>query len=258
MTETELLTQSLTDGVLTLTLGNGRAHALSHGMINALRTAIMVADADSDTRVIVIEGPGHIFCAGHDLKEIASHRADPDHGRAYLAALFEDCSTMMQALTNCRKPTIAMVDGIATAAGLQLVAACDLAYASDRATFCLPGVNNGGFCTTPAVAVSRAIGRKHMMELLLSGETRDAAWGLRTGVVNEVLGQNALRDHTYAFARKLATRNPGPISDGKTCTIAHLDQDLATAYAMATETMIGHFMDPGRLEHEGRSQFSGA
>ncbi|WP_323037578.1 enoyl-CoA hydratase-related protein [Pararhodobacter sp.] len=253
---TDLLLKTLSDGVLTLTLGNGRAHALSHRLINALHTAITQAARDPQTRVIVIEGPGHIFCAGHDLKEIARHRADPDHGRAYLTALFEDCATLMLAITHCRTPTIAMVDGIATAAGLQLVAACDLAYASDRATFCLPGVNNGGFCTTPAVAVSRAIGRKHLMDLLLTGQTRDAAWALRAGLVNEVLPANTLRDHVFSTAHTLAGRNPGPIADGKTCTIAHLDQDLATAYAMATTTMIGHFMDPGRLEHERKSRFT--
>lgn len=257
MSDTDLITETLDEGVRTLSLGNGRAHALSQALINALHTAITRASDDSQTRVIVIEGPGHIFCAGHDLKEIVRHRTDPDQGLAYLTALFEDCATMMQAVTNCRKPTIAMVDGIAMAAGLQLVAACDLAYASERATFCLPGVNNGGFCTTPAVAISRAIGRKHMLELLLSGETRDAAWALRTGVVNEVWGANALHEQTYAFARKLATRNPGPIADGKTCTIAHLDHDLATAYAMATPTMIGHFMDPTRIAKEQTSRITG-
>jgi len=257
MADTDLITQTLHEGVLTLTLGNGRAHALSHGLIKALHHAVTQAATDAETRVIVFEGPGHIFCAGHDLKEIARHRADPDHGRAYLTTLFEDCAQMMLAVTQCPKPTIAMVDGIATAAGLQLVAACDLAYASEAASFCLPGVNNGGFCTTPAVAVSRAIGRKHLMELLLSGESRDAAWGLRTGLVNDVLGANALRDHTYAFARKLASRNPGPIHAGKPVTVAHLDQDLTTAYAMATRTMIGHFMDPARIAQEQNARITG-
>lgn len=254
----DLLTQRLTDGVRTLTLGNGPAHALSHGLIRALHAAIDAATADPETRVIVIEGPGHIFCAGHDLKEIARHRADPDRGLAYLTALFQDCARMMMAVTLCPKPTVAVVDGIATAAGLQLVAACDLAFASDRATVCLPGVNNGGFCTTPAVAVSRTIGRKPLMELLLSGETRDASWALRTGLVNEVLAPDALAAHVETLARRLATRNPGPIATGKPCTHAHLDPDLAAAYASATEVMIGHFMDPGRIKSEQTSAFARA
>lgn len=257
MTQTpDLLSERLDAGVRTLTLGNGRAHALSHGLIRALHAAIDAASADPETRVIVIEGPGHIYCAGHDLKEIARHRTDPDHGRAYLTALFQDCAQMMMAVTLCPKPTVAVVDGIATAAGLQLVAACDLAFASERATVCLPGVANGGFCTTPAVAVSRAVGRKHLMELLLSGESRDADWAMRTGLVNAVLPSDMLAAHVETFARQLATRNPGPIATGKPCTYGHLDPDLAAAYASATEIMIGHFMDPGRIAQEQSSAFA--
>ncbi len=256
MTVDALIAETLHKGVLTLALGNGRAHALSLAMIHALHTAITKAEEYSSVRVIIIDGPGHIFCAGHDLKEIARHRDDPDQGLAYLTALFDDCAAMMQAVAQCQKPTIAMVDGIATAAGLQLVAACDLAFASDRAEFCLPGVRSGGFCTTPAVAVSRAIGRKHLMELLLSGENRDAAWALRVGLVNDVLDQAVLHAQVQGFAETLATRNPEPISQGKTCTYAHLEEDLATAYAMATKTMIGHFMDPDRIASEKFSQFA--
>ena len=159
MTTPDLVTTTLEDGVATVTLGGGKAHPLSSAMIGALHAAITSANENPDARVIVIDGPGHIFCAGHDLKEIARHRTDADDGLAYLQRLFDDCAAMMQAVTYSATPTIAMVDGIATAAGLQLVAACDLAFASHNATFCLPGVNNGGFCTTPAVAVSRAVSR---------------------------------------------------------------------------------------------------
>ena len=206
--------------MLTLTLGNGVAHPLSLGMIRALHQAINDAVANPDVRVIVIDGPGHIFCAGHDLKEIARHRADDDGGRAYLNTLFEACADLMQAIARCPKPTIAAVEGIATAAGLQLVAACDLAFAADTATFCLPGVRSGGFCTTPAVAVARSVGRKALMELLLSGEDRGADWALRVGLVNEVLPVAELASRVETFARTLATRNPGPIREGKTCTMA--------------------------------------
>ena len=256
MTTPDLVTTDLAEGVLTITLGNGRAHPLSSPMITALHGAVATASSDAQARVIVIHGPGHIFCAGHDLKEIARHRTDTDHGAAYLTKLVEDCAALMQAVTNAPKPTIAHVNGIATAAGLQMVAACDLAFASPTATFCLPGVLNGGFCTTPAVAVSRAIGRKHLMELLLSGEAKDAAWALRSGLVNEVLPAADLADHVGNFARILATRNPGPIAAGKACTYAQLDMDLAAAYALASETMVGHFMEPERIAYEQSSRWS--
>lgn len=257
MTAPGLLTETLDQGVLTLTLGNGRAHALNAALINALHDAVSRANENPDARVIVIDGPGHIFCAGHDLKEIARNRAAPDHGEAYLRTLFADCATMMQAVTFSPLPTIAMVDGIATAAGLQLVAACDMAFASSNATVCLPGVTNNGFCTTPAVAVSRAVGRKHLMELLLSGTPKSADWALRAGLFNEVTDAAELRTHTMDFARTLATRNPGPIASGKVTTHRHLDLDLPAAYEMATETMIGHFMDPTRIAHEKDSRWSG-
>lgn len=255
MTQT-LLHQTRAEGVLTLTLDNGPAHPLNRALIGALHDAIRAAETDPDARVIVIHGPGKIFCAGHDLKEIARHRADPDQGLAYLTDLFTACAALMQAIAECPRPTIAMVEGIATAAGLQLVAACDLAFASESARVCLPGVRNGGFCTTPAVAVSRSLGRKHLMELLLSGEDRGAVWALSAGLFNAVLPPDALAAHVQGFARTLASRNPGPIATGKTCTVKHLDAPLAEAYQAATATMIGHFMDAGRLAAEAESPFA--
>lgn len=251
-----LLHQTLSEGVLTLTLDNGPAHALSRGMIAALHQAIAGAAANPAARVIVIHGPGKIFCAGHDLKEIARHRADPDQGLAYLTDLFTACADLMQAIAESPRPTIAMVEGIATAAGLQLVAACDLAFATESARVCLPGVRNGGFCTTPAVAVARSLSRKHLMELLLSGEDRGALWALNAGLFNAVLPPEGLEAHVQDFAHTLAGRNPGPIAAGKTCTVAHLDSPLAEAYQAATATMIGHFMDPERLAADFASPFA--
>jgi len=251
----ELITQTLSRGVLTLTLGNGKAHAMSQAMISALHTALSDAIADVDVRVIVLHGPGHIFCAGHDLKEIAQHRQDDDSGTAYLTRLFQTCAQMMQVLATCPKPTLAQVDGIATAAGLQLVASCDLAFVSDAARFCLPGVRNGGFCTTPAVAVSRAIGRKHLMELMLSGEDRGADWALRVGLVNEVLPADALSARVAAFALTLAGRNPRAIAAGKPAVLAQQTLDLESAYALATPVMLGHFLDPARQRYEKDALF---
>lgn len=249
---TALIDSRLEAGVLTLTLQNGVAHPLSLAMIETLHDALRNTAGDPQTRVIVIHGPGRIFCAGHDLKEIAAHRADPDQGRAYLTELFEKCSAMMQAITDAPQPVIAVVEGMATAGGLQLVAACDLAYATPATRFCLPGVNNGGFCTTPAVAVSRNLSRKHVMELALSGEAFDADWALQTGLINRILPTDQILDYTSEFARKLATRNSNALAQGKRTLYAHLHLPQHQAYAMATEVMIGHFMDPYRIEAEKR------
>lgn len=233
-----------------LRLGKAPAHPLSRAMIIDLHAHIREAASDPQVNVIVLEGPGQIFCAGHDLKEIARHRDDPDQGLAYLRALFTECGAMMLDLALCPKPTIAMVEGIATAGGLQLAASCDLIFASDRATFCLPGVRNGGFCTTPAVAVSRNLSRKQVMEMTLSGEAFDSAWALNAGLINRIYPSELLADATMAFARTLATRHPKAIADGKQMLYRQLELPLDQAYAEATEVMIGHFMDPVRIAQE--------
>lgn len=245
-----LVAQALEQGVLTLTMGRAPAHPLSRDMIGAMHEAIVQAGQDDAVRVIVIHGPGRIFCAGHDLKEIARHRADPDEGRAYVEDLFQACSDMMLDITQSPKPTIAMVEGIATAAGLQMVAACDLAYASAQATFCLPGVQNGGFCTTPAVAVSRAIGRKAVMEMALTGGTYDADWALAAGLINQILPADDLAAHVHNLAITLAGRVPSTVSAGKQALHQHLDLSLREAYDLATPVMIEHFMDPARRKFD--------
>ena len=249
MTE-PLVTETLEEGVLMLTLGAGKAHALSSAMIAALNETLDRAGRDDAVRVIVLHGPGHIFCAGHDLKEIARHRQDADQGESYLRKLFEDCAEMMQRLTTGPKPTIAVIDGIATAAGAQIVAACDLAFASERATFSLPGVNNGGFCSTPLVAVGRAISRKHAMDMALSGASYDASWAQSVGLINRIIPSNSLMDEVQTFAATLATRHAPAISSGKVSFHAQLEEPLAVAYARAGETMLDHFMDPFRIAEE--------
>ncbi len=251
--DTDLITETLEHGVLTLTLGAPPAHPLSLAMIDALHAAITRAAQNDAAKVIVIHGPGNIFCAGHDLKEIARHRADADCGRDYLQRLFDRCAQMMQALTLSPKPTIAMVEGIATAGGLQLVAACDLAFAADSATFCLPGINNKGFCTTPAVAVARNLTRKHVMEMLLSGDTYDAQWARETGLINRALPVAELPAFVEDFARKLASRYGENVADGKRTLYRQVEMPLAEAYAHATEAMIGHFMDPDLIEHDQKA-----
>jgi len=245
-----LLAEADADGVRTLTLGAAPAHPLSHAMIRALDAALARAEAEGSVRVLVIDGPGRIFCAGHDLKEIARQRSAPDNGAAFLSELFTDCSAMMLRLAQLPKPTIAAASGIATAAGLQLLASCDVAFASPAATFCLPGVTNGGFCTTPAVAVSRAVGQKALMELMLTGTPMDADWALRTGLITRI-AEDPLAAARH-FAATLATRNPGPIAAGKAALHAHMDTGLADAYAIATPVMVSHFLDEGRLASEAK------
>ena len=246
----ELLNRALRDNVLTLTLGGGVAHALSLDMIGALHRAILAAEADPDVHVMLVHGPGRIFCAGHDLKEIARHRADPDLGRAYLQELFARCGEMMQALTMSPKPSIAVVEGIATAGGLQLVAACDLAFAGTEARVCLPGINNGGFCSTPSVAVARNIGRKAVMELALSGEALDAEWARGVGLFNRIVTGGDVLDHATAFARRVAKGHPAALGLGKQTLYRQIEMPLADAYTHATEAMMAHFMDPERIRQE--------
>ena len=250
-----LVTTTDEQHVRILHLGAAPAHPLSTQMIHAISDTLDTAADDITVNVLVLCGAGRIFCAGHDLKEIARNRSNPDHGEAFLTDLFTDCAEMMQKLASFPKPTIAMVDGIATAAGLQMMASCDLAFVSDRASFCLPGVNNGGFCTTPAVGVSRSIGRKHLMELLLSGETKDSDWAMNAGLVNRVIPSEVLEQQTMDFATNLARRNAGPISAGKSAVLKQIDMPLAQAYAHATPVMVSHFMDAGRLAAEEKSKF---
>lgn len=250
MQQLKFVTPSLDGNVLTLTLGNAPAHPLSLGMIEALQQTFDTAAADPDVHVIILHGPGRIFCAGHDLKEIARHRADADNGLAYLRQLFAACADLMQTITASPKPTVAVVEGIATAAGLQLVAACDLAYATPQARFQLPGVTNNGFCTTPAVTVGRSIARKHVMELALSGEPFNADWALAAGLINRILPEAQLTPFVQDFARKLAGRHQPAVSLGKQTLHRQLDMTTADAYAHATEVMIAHFLDPARMAKE--------
>ncbi len=246
----ELLTRALDNGVLTLTLGAAPAHALSRAMIAALHDALTEAATDPETKAILLHGPDRIFCAGHDMKEIARHRADPDQGRAYLQDLLTACSAMMQTLATLPKPTIAVVEGLATAGGLQLAASCDLIFAAPQASVCLPGVNNGGFCTTPSVAVGRSLGRKPLMELALSGETFSADWAHRHGLFNRLHPAETLLTEARSFAAKLTTRHAPAIAAGKATLQAQLDLPLDQAYALATGTMLDHFIDPTRIARD--------
>jgi enoyl-CoA hydratase/carnithine racemase len=229
-----LVLRELNDGVLRLTLNRGeRFNPLSFAMIAALDAALGAAARDPQIRVVVLGASGRGFSAGHDLKEMRAHAADA----AWQRSLFDACGRMMMRITELPQPVIARVHGIATAAGCQLVSMCDLAVAAETATFALPGVNIGVFCTTPAVGVARNVGRKHAMELLLTGAPVDAQTALAWGLVNRVVPADALDAAIAGFADVITARSAATIRLGKQAFYAQIERPLAAAYSTASEAM---------------------
>jgi enoyl-CoA hydratase/carnithine racemase len=235
-----LVLTAMEDGVATLTLNRGeRFNPLSMAMIAALETALDAIAGDASIRVVVVAATGRGFCAGHDLKEMREH---PELG--WQRELFESCGRMMQKLTRLPQPVIARVQGIATAAGCQLVAMCDLAVASDSAKFGLPGVNVGVFCTTPAVGVARNIARKRVMEMLFTGEMIDAPTALAWGLVNRVVPAAELDVAVGAFAGTISARSAAIVALGKRAFYQQIDRGLADAYEFSGEVMAGNLLLP--------------
>jgi enoyl-CoA hydratase/carnithine racemase len=220
-------------GVCTLTLNNPAArNALSVAMMEALREAIEAAAAAREVRVVVLAGAGPAFCAGHDLKEL---RANPDP--AFQADLLERCVRLMLAIVRCPKPVIARVHGIATAAGCQLVATCDLAVAAEEARFATPGVNIGLFCSTPMVALSRNLASKHAMEMLLTGELLPAAEAHRIGLVNRVVPASQLDAAVLDLAQRIVAKSASAIAIGKRAYYEQAEMPLEQAYRHAAQVM---------------------
>ena len=220
--------------VATLTLNRGeRFNPLSRAMIEALGEQIDRLAGDRGVRVVVLAAAGRGFCAGHDLKEMRANAGSS----AWQRRLFEECNAMMLGLTRLPQPVIARVHGIATAAGCQLVSMCDLAVASDTASFALPGVNIGVFCSTPAVGVARNIGRKRVMELLLTGQPVDAPTALEWGLVNRVVPAGQLDAEVARFAGLIASRSSAAVALGKQAFYEQVDAGLEDAYASAGDAM---------------------
>jgi enoyl-CoA hydratase/carnithine racemase len=229
-----LVLSSRDDGVLTLTLNRGeRFNPLSLSMIAALDAAFDDAERDPSVRVVVLAASGRGFSAGHDLKEMRAHAND----KAWQRALFDACGRMMTRLTTLPQPVVARVHGIATAAGCQLVSMCDLAVSADTATFALPGVNIGVFCSTPAVGVSRNVGRKRAMEMLLTGEPVSAQTALEWGLVNRVVPADALDEAIRHFTTIIKARSAATIRLGKQAFYSQVEQPLAAAYDVTSEVM---------------------
>ncbi len=221
-------------GIVRLTLNRpDRFNPLSSEMIAALQANLDAIAADPEARVVVLAAGGRGFSAGHDLKEMRAHAGD----EPWQKRLFDDCSRMMVALTRLPQPVIARVHGIATAAGCQLVSMCDLAVAADTATFALPGVNIGVFCTTPAVGVARNVARKRVMEMLLTGRPIDAATALAWGLVNRVVPAADLDAAVQDFTDAILAKSPAVIAGGKRAFYDQIDRTLPAAYDAAGAAM---------------------
>ncbi|WP_120501434.1 enoyl-CoA hydratase [Roseovarius sp. EL26] len=244
MQTTDILLHDLDDnGILRLTLNDvGRRNALSEAMLTRLGTAFADAGANPSVRVIILAANGPAFCAGHDLKEMTAGRAAPDHGKAYFTKVLAQCSGVMQSIVNCPKPVIAQVTGVATAAGCQLVASCDLAIASDTAQFSTPGVHIGLFCSTPMVALSRNVGNKHAMEMLLTGDMTPASRAAEIGVINRAVAPDTLQEITMEMARKIASKSSMTLATGKRAFYAQREMPLSEAYDYASGVMVNNML----------------
>src|SRR5277367_2616041 len=245
----ELFTREDDSGVVTLTLNTPNSlNALSLAMLEALIAEFEAIASDDPARVIVLAGVGSALSAGHDLKEMQAHRNDCDRGRSYYVELFARCSALMQAIVALPKPVIAAIEGVATAAGCQLVAACDLAIAGEHARFGLSGVNYGLFCSTPLVAVGRAVPRKQAMEMALTGSLYSAKEAERFGLVNRVVPEGGALEEALALARTIASHSAPTLAIGKRAFYAQIERPLDEAYALASVAMIDNLAEPDSVE----------
>ena len=250
MTEEALVLRHDDEGVTTLTMNRPQArNALSQGMLRALLDAFIEVSTDEEVRVVILAGTGPGFCAGHDLKEIKAQ----NYSRNYTEQLFADCAELMQTIIRLPKPVIAQVHGIATAAGAQLVASCDLAISSQEARYATPGVNIGLFCSTPMVALSRNLSNKHAMQMLLTGDLIDAQNAYRMGLVNEVVDAEELGTKTMELAQKIASKSPLTVAIGKEAYYRQAELPLSEAYDYTKEVMVRNL--EARDAQEGISAF---
>ncbi len=248
--DTPLLLRDDHDGIARLTLNRpGQYNALSAGLMSELQNAFDDIAEDSAVRAVIIEGGGRGFCAGHDLKELRGHSGDRD----FYQGIFKQCSRLMTSITSLPQPVIAKVHGIATAAGCQLVATCDLAVADEATRFGTPGVNIGLFCSTPMVALSRAVPRKQAMEMLLTGDMVDAGDAVGLGLINRAVPAEALEEETLALARKVASKSPLTLKIGKEAFYRQIEYGLVEAYAYAAQVMTTNML--ARDAEEGIDAF---
>jgi enoyl-CoA hydratase/carnithine racemase len=242
-TDEPVLRREHRDGIAVLTLNRpARRNSLSLELMDAVVNVLAAIADDRAIRVAVIAAEGGVFCAGHDLAEMTAHRTDRDGGETFYAALFERSSGLMKAIVQLPQPVIACVQGPATAAGCQLVASCDLAVAAATATFATPGVNIGLFCSSPMVALSRNVARKHAMEMLLTGDMVSAADAARIGLLNRVVPPGEERAETMRLAQRIASRSAASIRLGKRAFYAQLEMNLADAYDHTSRIMVQNML----------------
>lgn len=240
----DVLRRADADGVTTLTLARPRQYnALSEGLLTALQSALDAIAVDDAVRVVVIAADGPAFCAGHDLKEMQSDRR-PER----IAALFAQCGRMMQSLVALPQPVIARVQGLTTAAGLQLVAQCDLAVAADTARFAASGINLGLFCATPSVPLSRNVLRKHAMELLLTGDFIDASRAVELGLINRAVPADRLDAEVARLADAIRAKPRTAVAMGKALFYRQIEEGLSTAYDDAAAVMACNYQDADAAE----------
>jgi len=241
--ESPVLLRETIGSIAILTLNRPAArNSLSETLIANLHATLDAIRDDAGVRAVVIAANGPAFSSGHDLKELTARRADADGGRAYFAHMMSLCSAMMQAIVHLPKPVVAAVQGIATAAGCQLVATCDLAVASETASFATPGVDIGLFCSTPMVALSRNVPRKQAMEMLLTGEPVSATRARDIGLINSVVAAGSEREAAIALAQKVARKSALTVRLGKTAFYRQAEMSLADAYQYASRVMTENMM----------------
>ena len=247
--EKDLVLEELENGVMRLILNDEkRRNALSENMLDALHEKIMDSAKNPKIRVVIISAKGPVFCAGHDLKEITQARDYKDGGIIYFQNLFDKCSEVMKGIVTNPKPVIAEVNGIATAAGCQLVASCDLAIASDASKFATPGVNIGLFCSTPMVALSRNVSNKHAMEMLLTGDMVDSKRAEQIGLINFSCAEKVLSDEVNALAKKIASKSSLTLSVGKRAFYQQSEMTLGEAYAHTAKIMVNNMLQKDAKE----------
>ena len=250
----DLIIENLKDSILKITLNNpSQQNTLSLQFINDLKKIFENADSSDEVKVIILSSSGKVFSAGHNLKEIKSHREDKDKGLHFFTTLINSCSDLMLKIINNSKPVIAEVKGIATAAGCQLVASCDLAYASKSSKFATPGVNIGLFCSTPMVALSRVVNNKHSMEMLLTGDFINADKAKSIGLINNYFSEDKLVNETKGMAVKIANKSSQTLKIGKKAFYNQAEMKISDAYKYASEIMIKNMMN--QVSEEGIAAF---
>ena len=240
----QLILTEIKDSIFYITLNNPSSqNTLSLDIINTLNKIILDSAENNQVKVIIIRSVGKIFSAGHNLKEISLHRKDSDKGLKFFTTLIRSCSNLMLNILHNPKPVIAEVNGVATAAGCQLVATCDLAYASDKAYFATPGVNIGLFCSTPMVALSRVAKNKHSIEMLLTGDMIDAKKAKEISLINNYFDDNSLSKEVNLIAKKITSKSSLTLKIGKKSFYAQSQMNVEDAYQYSSEIMIKNMME---------------